>query len=172
MGGRASKQKGSNSERQVRDYFRDLGWTSDRVVLSGAHVNHPGDVKICKGDLEYLIEVKNHKSGFKRLYTFLSKYLSPIYFYVPPKVYQKYQLMVKKIREDIVPDETGRSVVISLSHNDMHLEPNAGQQLAFDAIEEVTPEFRQILNLEKLIKGSNFLMVRTNHKPWIFIKFF
>lgn len=63
-----SKAKGTSSEYEIRDYFRNLGYEAHRVPASGAAQGFPGDVLVKGKGETFLIEVKRRKDSFKLIY--------------------------------------------------------------------------------------------------------
>lgn len=66
-----NKQRGYELEKEVQDFFRKEGIPAKRVFGSGAFKqvgpDFEGDVRV----LNYLVECKRRKDGFKNLYAWL-----------------------------------------------------------------------------------------------------
>ena len=83
MGGKASRDKGCRSEREVVHILREAGITADRVPLSGAAEGFKGDVRVgldeWRGNGNDIIhpltgawECKVRADGFKSQYRWLA----------------------------------------------------------------------------------------------------
>lgn len=69
MGGRSSRTKGRSYEYEIRDYFRALGWTANRVPTSGAAQGFKDDVDVTDANgNKFRLECKRRKNHFKTLY--------------------------------------------------------------------------------------------------------
>jgi Holliday junction resolvase len=71
-GGRASRDKGSRSERAVVRLFQERGFAAERVPLSGAaRGRFGGDVSVPLLGRNLRCEVKCRANGFRELYKWL-----------------------------------------------------------------------------------------------------
>lgn len=76
MSGRASRDKGARTEREVVRILQDAGLTSSRVPLSGAAGNrYSADVDVPVLGIDRKLECKCRGSGFVSLY----RWLAPVY---------------------------------------------------------------------------------------------
>ncbi len=143
-----AKAKGSRLEYQLRDHLRSLGYTSERVVLSGAHKDHPGDVWADNGTGHRLLfECKSRKDLFKSIYHEL-----------------------KERGRDGVLRFTLDGTCVGISETlDRILESHAIYYHLHD--KQPIRVYKKILSLQKLVKKSEILVVKDNHKPMLFIKF-
>lgn len=146
MGGRFSRQKGKRAEREVRDFFRERGWTSNRIPLSGAAQGFKGDVVLEKDGKRLVCEVKCRRDEFKGVYDYLTERGSPAY--------------LANVR---------RYVAISYHFQDLHLE--AKTPILFEHV-EMTRDIKKIFGLHKYVKDCDFLVIKIDRHPLIFIRYF
>lgn len=146
MGGLASRRKGRTAEYEVRDYFKEIGWVANRVPLSGASQGYKGDVSLSKDDIYLTCEVKSRKSEFKSIYDKITQSKSPLRL-----------------------SSNGELVTLSYSFNDLGFEGT--KPMLFDNVER-TRTINKIFNLQKLLKGCDFLVIKIDRRPLIFIRFF
>jgi Holliday junction resolvase len=72
-GGRASRQKGDRTERNLVAILQAAGFAAERVPLSGAaHGRFGGDVSVPLLGADRRVEVKIRASGFRELYRWLN----------------------------------------------------------------------------------------------------
>jgi Holliday junction resolvase len=72
-GGRASRQKGSRTERALVRYLQDHGFAAERVPLSGSvRGRFGGDISVPLLGVDRRVEVKVRGNGFGRLYDWLA----------------------------------------------------------------------------------------------------
>jgi Holliday junction resolvase len=72
-GGRASRQKGSRTERAVVRLLQARGFAAERVPLSGAaRGRFGGDVSVPVLGVDRRVEVKCRADGFRELYRWLN----------------------------------------------------------------------------------------------------
>lgn len=76
MSGRMSRNKGKRVEYEVRNYFRMLGYSADRVPSSGAAQGFKGDVRVYNQNEEFLVEVKARSNNFDKIYQLYFEYVS------------------------------------------------------------------------------------------------
>lgn len=146
MGGKMSRRKGYSGEYEVRDYFRSLGYRADRVPSSGAAEGFKGDIKVIdSANLEeMLVEVKRYASSFKRLYAALNAAdKHPISMYLGDK-----------------------TAYLAYDFKDLPVFPwNSGRVHMFKA----SKPLRKVATMHKLVKECKILVVRDDHKPWIYL---
>jgi hypothetical protein len=71
-GGRASREKGSRTERAVARLLQEHGFAAERTPLSGsAGGRFSGDVSLPLLGVDYRVEVKVRGGGFRELYKWL-----------------------------------------------------------------------------------------------------
>lgn len=150
MSGRMARNKGRQGEYLVRDFFRERGWTSNRVVGSGAHfkidASLTGDVVLKKDSIELKAEVKFKKDEYKSLYAMLDQKGEAVRFATG-----------------------GHYVIMSYSFDDLGFEGSPIK--VFDGT-VADRTIRKICNMRKLLKGADFLVVKINNKPLIFLRYF
>ena len=71
MSGRFSRSKGLRGERTVVHTLMECGVTANRVPLSGAAKDYPGDVETFLFGDDRVLEVKTRAKGFDRIYGWL-----------------------------------------------------------------------------------------------------
>ena len=95
--GAAPKRKGSAGERELVNILKEAGIEAQRVPLSGATENYPGDVYL--PEIDKRIEVKRRKEGMKAIYKWLAQ--SPDVSYVAFRVDRQPWLVAMPIEEFI-----------------------------------------------------------------------
>lgn len=150
MSGLSSRQKGRRGEYAVRDYFRERGWKSDRVPLSGADKNHPGDVVLEKDGLKLLAEVKFRQDAFSSIYSLL-RAESPAHY----------------IRVN------GCLISLSSDFDFLGFIPNTPPFLSrtFSIIPKPSRAEKRLWGMQRLLKGADFLVIKINNHPLLFIRY-
>lgn len=151
MGGRMSRNKGKQNEYLVRDYFRSLGFIANRVPSSGASQGFKGDITLEKEGLKLKCEVKVRENEFKTIYA-----------------------LCDDLHSDPLCLMLGtRYAVISRDFNSLGF---GTDRIAWPIF--IMPDgdkrirtVKKIFNLERLVKECDFLAVRINYKPFLFIRF-
>jgi Holliday junction resolvase len=67
------RRMGKRFEYKVRDKFREVGFSADRVPVSGVAPAVKGDVVVRLGDIEVYFECKRREKGFSELMEWLDK---------------------------------------------------------------------------------------------------
>lgn len=147
MGGRASRQKGMRGEYLVRDYFRDRGWTANRVPSSGAAEGFKGDIELTKEGKTLTAEVKFRKDAFTTIYALLDSYKG----------------LLKASIANVY-------VISSYEFRDLGFSEATNIQL-FEGLDSKTPGAKKLKGLLGLVKTCDFLVIKQNNKPLIFIRF-
>lgn len=154
MGGKMSRDKGKRGEYMFRDEARRLGYTSERVPLSGAAAGFKGDVTFAKDGRELKAEIKVRAKSFTSVYS----------------VYDKYCSRSGGTSFSFVVDKTLIKMSTSLI---LVMEPEG---LFTDVME--LPGWKyyirtwgKILNLRKLVKDCDLLAIRDDRKPFLFLRF-
>ncbi len=155
MGGRSSKQKGNRVEYQVRDHLKSLGYEAHRVPASGAAQGFKGDVVAERGTQKYVFEVKARADEFASIYAL-------------------YDNRSQKEAGFCIVEPT-RAVYVSERFSDLlggyftkcHPDFTSG---AFSpgALKRTT---NKLFGLEKMLKGADFLVLKNNNKPLLFVRF-
>lgn len=151
MGGRASRQKGKRGEYLLRDYFRSLGYISNRVPSSGASAAMKGDVILEKDGQKFLAEIKVRQNEFKSVYALFDMFngQSINLMHAGMGIYLSYHFT---------------SLVGSLSDiNQVYL--NDVQCRVWGRT------LKKLANMQKLVKTCDFLVIKIDYKPFIFIKY-
>lgn len=146
MGGRASKQKGSRAEYQIRDILRDKGWTADRVPMSGAAQGFKGDVKATKEGRTLLVEVKSRQDEYKNLYVMLDN--TPA-------------LVLTGLNTPTGCIAIGYDLEVVLNQTRFTVIPDP----------KYVRTIRKIVTMKKLLGEAELLAVKINNKPFIYIKY-
>lgn len=156
MSGKMSRNKGSRVERLVRDHFRSMGYTSERVPLSGASAAMKGDVLYAKNGLQFTAEVKSRKCSFK-------------------KIYELYFENLHNTKDDLMcfvsPSE---KPLVNISTS---LEAAMGKGFVYENYErhplykKYKRTFNKVVNLEKLLGEANILVLKDNNMPLLFVRF-
>ena len=157
-----AKAKGSRLEYQLRDHLRALGYASERVVLSGAHKDHPGDVYGDKDGARLLFECKSRKDSFKSIYHELKERGGTYSIGIDDA--SRTAPLVRMLRFNL----DGVCVVISeslegvLAPHQIYYHLYANQPIR---------TYKKILGLQKMVKKSEILVIKDNHKPMLFVRF-
>jgi energy-coupling factor transporter ATP-binding protein EcfA2 len=154
---RSARARGKRAEYGLRNYLRQLGWQAERVPSSGASKGFPGDVRAVKGERSLLFEVKNHSESFSQFWVLLDRWR-----------------------------QTGGDDLLSIAvPGAAHLccDISLGLEALFDGDGVYTlmerhplyPEFKRTFNrlptLSKLAERSDILVLKDNHRPWLFLRF-
>lgn len=143
------RSKGKVGEYKARDIFREMGWKADRVPSSGAAPGFKGDVKLEKGSLILVAEVKNKRDEFKMVYALLNS---------------SKQKCLHMACEDVL-------VTMSYSFHDLGFETASSTSRLFEAVAK-DRTISKIMNMRKLLKTADFLMVRNDRSPFIYLRYF
>ncbi len=156
MSGRASRLKGVRGEYLLRDYLRSLGYSSDRVPLSGAAQGaaYKGDVVASKDGKSIVFEMKFRKDEYKSIYAVLDG------FTYKDAVALNYQDACFVFGYSL-PTVLGANYY----YNVTPLEPKGKvQKKDFRAL-------RKLLGLKKLLGTADILVLKINNKPLMFVKY-
>lgn len=151
MSGLKSRRKGMRNEYLLRDYFRSIGWVADRVPSSGAAQGFKGDVKLSKGSMELFAECKVRQSEFKSIYAMVES--------------------IGKGQKPVWLINGGISAVVSTNFNDLGYETSVCLDNTVVIKQGHNRAFKKLFNLTKFVKTCNFLVLRINHKPFLFVRF-
>lgn len=155
MGGKASRDKGKRGEYGLRDHFRDLGYEAIRVPLSGASEGYKGDVVASKDGKEITLELKCRKNQFKSIYAILDT-LSPevigLWYNTPSD-----------------------GALVGLSYSFEALASFNGPYTSTESWIKQFPNYKRVLKkiitLRKLVVDCDYLAIKNDRKPFIFLKF-
>lgn len=160
MSGLKSRRKGMRNEYLLRDYFRSLGWKSDRVPSSGAAQGFKGDVTLSKDGKTLTAELKVRQNEFRSIYALYQFYTSggPL------------RLLLTKSN-----GTTLESTKTALVTNNFDYTSVINYPLYDEHVTLVTKEYSQALKklfgLEKFVKSCDFLVIKIDHKPFLFIRY-
>src|SRR6516225_3596948 len=71
-GGRSPRDKGNRTERALKRYLLQRGFSAERVPLSGsAGGRFAGDLLLTLAGRDHIVEVKARRRGFEALYSWL-----------------------------------------------------------------------------------------------------
>lgn len=157
MSGRFSKRKGKGAEYALRDHFMELGYQSKRILLSGGIKGMPGDVSVTNEEgITKLAEVKWRATEYKHVYALLDNLKIPI----------------KIAYNDCW-------FIASYNFNDLGIFSTSGNQ--YKVLDKKTEgqyklALNKIVKVREFLKNANdeysdFLVLKINHKPFIFIKY-
>ena len=115
MGGKASRDKGANFEREIVNWHRARSVPAERIPLSGAvKGNYAGDLKVGP-TLGMVAECKRRARGFGALYAALEQDNSDILFVrddrqpalvvMPMETYEAFMRWAGWLREEVVDAE-------------------------------------------------------------------
>lgn len=141
MSGKMSRNKGRRLEYLVRDLARKAGFQADRVPLSGASQGFKGDVRISKYGKTYIIECKSRSAGFSSIYDLYHQDASGIY--VEGRCY--------RIMTDLEAMIDMRGLYLILKP------PVKG--------------LKKLMGLEKLLQGADFLAIKDNNRPILYVRY-
>lgn len=155
MSGLHSRNKGRRGEMLTRNYFRARDWVSDRIPGSGAYsfktqdTDLIGDVVITKNGQELRAEVKFHQNSFKSIYALLGNDSE----------------MHLKIGTDLVS--------LCRDFSDLGLERDTPQHLSrvYSIVSTPGRTEKKLIGLKKLLKGADFLVIKINNRPLLFVRF-
>lgn len=157
MSGRMSRNKGKRAEYLLRDHFRNLGYTSNRVPLSGASQGFKGDVTFSKDGVDYVAEVKSRKNSFAKIYEMYFKYMD-------------------EHKDDLLAFAYGggESNLVNIStslHAVMGHAPYYTPEARHPMFEKYSRTFRKVINMESLLGGADILVVKDDRMPLLFIRY-
>ena len=145
--GKSQRNKGYRGEYIVRDLLRKHGFTANRVPSSGAAEGFKGDIDASHpeyGNVKF--EVKFRRDNFKSIYL----------------IYDTYRAGSTQLRLLI-----GDCLVTFTTNPE-----NLFNKDKFFQIKDISRRTEgKILNLQKLLKGCDFLAIKDNNKPVLFLEF-
>lgn len=147
----SQRQKGKKGEYDVRNYFRKNGFVAHRVPSSGSAHGFPGDVLVKHPNgTSFLVEVKIRKDYFKDIYTLLD------------------QTHTDTLRHEF----NGKSVTISKTFFDLFTQDHK-YRVNFDLLADkrLLKTIKKLDKMHEWVKGSDYLVVRMDRKPFLFIRY-
>lgn len=152
MSGLRSRRKGKRNEYLLRDYFRQLGFTSERVPSSGAARGFKGDVVLEKGGVKLTAELKARESEFKTIYAF-------------------HALCGEK---PCIVNFDAKAVVLSADFLDLGYTGSDIYKLPQVQVGLQHPDARAVkkmMGLQKFVKECDFLVIKIDRKPFLFLRY-
>lgn len=146
MSGLKSRRKGRTAEYAIRDAARSLGLEADRVPLSGASQGFKGDVRLRDpntGRIQF-VEAKIRKDAFKTIYADLPN--------LP----------------EFISTDGGLLIHLTLDLRKAFDGPLPGSLfLSRTGVKSVA----KLAGLRPLLAGSDILAIRSDRKPWIYLRY-
>lgn len=150
----SQRAKGKKGEYDVRNYFRENGFVSHRVPSSGSAHGFPGDVLVKHPNgTKFLIEVKVRKDEFKNIY----KLIENDHTEVIRHIYNGKQVTVAKDFFSMFSQQHKSTV-----NYDLYELAHFGELLKV---------VKKLDKMHEWIKGSDYLVVRMDRKPFLFIRY-
>jgi hypothetical protein len=163
MGGKMSRRKGMRVEYVVINYFKLLGLTATRVPLSGSTKGEKGDIKLeipgtRRGDrpmdASFLYgEVKARSTDFNAIYAYHAHFKTPC----------------------VNTEVDGELVTISTNFHDLGLIVDDNVRCFLKDKPDFTSSHKtasKIARMKNLLKGCEFLVIKGDHKPVLFIRYY
>lgn len=163
MSGLKSRRKGMANEYKLRDYFRSLGYISNRVPSSGAAEGFKGDLTVGNNAFtttnsscvflpkSMLIELKVRQNEFKSIYALFDMFNG-----------QSINLM-----------HAGMGIYLSYQFTSLVGDLADISEVYLNEIQRKTwgRTLQKLVNMQKLVKTCDFLVIKIDYKPFIFIKY-
>lgn len=159
-----SRGKGARVERIVIDWVRQLGYTAYRIPFSGAAPGEKGDVKIeipntrigdRPMDAKFIYgEVKARHTSFNTIYTLYNK--------------------LRRGNPTLCVDAGETLFMVTTDFNSLGIITPPGAYI-FDKYVVSTPEnniLKRIVKMKELLKGCEFLVLKGNNRPLLFVRYF
>jgi len=146
-----SRAKGGREERSLVHHLQDKGFDAKRVPLSGMMRGYKHDIDAIKNGEHYTIELKTRNSSFKSVYAFYRSHV-----------------------------DAGKRCSFTVANStklvDIHTDFDAliGIDKDWDFSYPVLEENRttkKIINLDKLRAGADYLVIRDNNQPFLFLRY-
>lgn len=153
MSGRYSRNKGRRNEYLLRDYFRSLGYLSERIPLSGASRGFKSDVLLTYEGCDLRAELKVRQNEFKSVYAYYDGANS----------------------STVICTNNDNSCYISKSFPSLGF--FGGSVSEGNLVEPENRTKKKIFNLEKLLydkqgnKVSDFLVIKIDYREFLFLRF-
>jgi hypothetical protein len=148
--GKFSRSKGMRSEYIVRNHLRTLGYTAERVPLSGASAAMKGDVIAYKNNSPVFFEVKCREDAFV-------------------SVFRLYRRMADKYDKTLRFMLNGVLVWMSTEFTEKNVEGVFLKDLFLDPKDLKTA--KSILRMREWLKGADYLVIRMDRSPLLFLRF-
>ena len=169
-----SRRKGYMGEYGCVQYLQKQSYLATRVPLSGAHLEK-GDIRIeipftrtstRSNDAKFLYgEVKVRHSEFKCIYALYEACFKIDHY---KKIFNE--------RGIILNNAEGHSVIISSHMQDLsfflhNMTPEVTTITDPPKLGNTTRTITKIWNLERLLKGADFLVIKSDYKPYLFLRY-
>lgn len=152
--GKMSRNKGKRGEYEVRDILRDLGWSAHRVPMSGAAQGFKHDVIAEKDTKKLSFEVKLRKASFSKLYVLLDTLGEGE--------------TLSFLHDGVLVDMTyNLGTLLGEKNNQAYV----SYKYHLEKFPELKKHFQRVMSVDSLRQGADFLAVRDNSKPFIFIRY-
>lgn len=165
MGGAFSRNKGARVERLIIDNLRKIGYTAYRVPLSGASMGDKGDIKVeipnsrygdRPMDAKFLYgEAKARGSDFDRIYVLFDS--------------------LRGMDDTTAINYGDTNIVISHRFDALGL-IGSGDAVDFktftSSFRGVIRTIQKLCNLKELLKGCDFLVLKGNNKPLLYVRYY
>lgn len=151
-----SRNKGARNERLLRDHLIERGYESGRIPLSGAVSGFGGDVYAAKNGRRELFELKSRAAAFTKIYDLFGHEAEINGF-----LGIKFEALGLRI---------GISMDFELLRSEEHVFKDS-LDLAVKAPHR-TRTLSKILNMQSLLKGSDYLVIRDDRRPFLFLRYY
>lgn len=151
---KSSRRRGKRGEYVLRDYFRAIGYQSDRVPTSGAAQGFKGDVTFAKNGVSRVAELKNWSGTFK-------------------KVYDLYFEHLHLNKSDILSFSLGHLCIDVSTSVDSVFAPESVYAPAktHPLFKKYSRTFNRFATLQVMKQESDVFVVKDNRMPFLFIRF-
>jgi Archaeal holliday junction resolvase (hjc) len=154
---KAARRRGKRGEYGLRNYLRSLGWIADRVPTSGAAQGFKGDVVATRGSRKLIFECKNHSKKYAGFWTLIDD-------------------CQRSLHDDLlsVAVPQGSKICVDIS-------TSLDAVFDSDSVYTVTSKhplyekhkrtFDRLETLSKLLGEADILVLKDNHRPFLFFRF-
>lgn len=150
--GKRNRQKGKRVEYLLRNHLRSVGFSNaNRVPASGASQGFKGDVHATFGGKTYKFEVKSRGKYFNEIYANYNHFRSVVtgFAYETPTGWTT--LYISDDILELIKDK--ESVGRALDNKEKKLKT-------------------RFENMKKWVKDCDYLVIKQNHKPFLFVWFY
>lgn len=158
MGGKSSRDKGARGERNLVMHLALLDYDARRVIRTRAVGGYENDVVpdviATKDGVEYTFENKYRKNAYKTIYDLYDKESTDnVYRFAVPQSPEPLCVAIGTDFEEVK------------IHSDVYF-----TSVSLDGSVS-TRTYMRILRLRELLKGAQFLVIKDNGKPPLFLRF-
>lgn len=156
--GKFSRDKGRRNEYALRDHLRKLGFEAVRVPLSGSSEGFKYDIVASKDGVHYTFELKARKDSFKKIYQFfnLCKTHDSLRLYYPET-------------KDCVSITSNFMNFINTPLQDLTTIYTVADPINFDGLS--LRSLNKVITLKQYLQGAQFLVIKDDHQPLLFLKY-